>query len=460
MHDTPIVPDRALVPPASAEGASLRDDLLVAYGGVCAISGCDISATLVVTLIDPAQPPEPANALLLRADIGLLFTAGLLAVDAITLKVHLAPALAASEYVTLIERTLHQPVRAGLRPSRRALDEHHQRFADRYGLPFRPATPSNAEAQPADQPATAPTAPQQRGRPVPGHVLQVKSLVNSVAFSSDGALLATGSWDGVTRLWRSADGHPVQILSAELGEVNSVSFSPDGRLVAAAGRNHSVQLWRTADGSPLFALAGAEGHQGAVFGVAFSPDGQLVASGSWDRSVRLWRASDGSLANTLGDHRGAVNCVAFSPTGRHLASGSHDRLVRLWRPSDGALLQTLQGHGDAVFSVAFSPDGRLLASAGTDQTIRLWRVADGAVLFALPVQRGAIFSLAFSPDGKTLISGDYGRAVRLWRVHDGTLLHTLGGHGEGITSVAASPDGRQLASGSFDATVRLWELGG
>lgn len=123
--------------------------LLEAYGGVCAISGCAIAETLQVALIDPGAPAEPANTLLLRADIGLLFGAGLLAVDAVTLAVSLAPALAESAYVDLIGRSLAQPRRVALRASRQALDAHHRRFAERHGLPFRRTGPMGAAVEAA-----------------------------------------------------------------------------------------------------------------------------------------------------------------------------------------------------------------------------------------------------------------------------------------------------------------------
>jgi hypothetical protein len=70
--------------------------------------------------------------------------------------------------------------------------------------------------------------------------------VNSVAFSPDSSILASGSWDNTIVLWdvktRKAIG---EFLTGHRGEVNSVSFSPDGSILASGSRDQTVVLWDT-----------------------------------------------------------------------------------------------------------------------------------------------------------------------------------------------------------------------
>lgn len=196
----------------------------------------------------------------------------------------------------------------------------------------------------------------------------------------------------------------LQILEGHSSPVDSVAFSPNSQLLASGSSNWTIQFWDPATGALQQTL---EGHSGPIDSVVFSPDGQLLASGSWDKTIRLWDPETGALQQTLECHPGPVNSVAFSPDGRMLASGSTDRTVRLWDPATDALQhtleQTLEGHSKSVESVAFSPDGRLLASGSWDKTVKLWDPATGALEKTLNVN-GYIDYLEFSEDGSYLIT--------------------------------------------------------
>jgi predicted NACHT family NTPase len=277
--------------------------------------------------------------------------------------------------------------------------------------------------------------------------------VTSVAFSPDGRLLASGSFDKTIELWEVATGSEVDTLGPT-GYVVSVAFSPDGRLLASGSSDKTIRLWEVATGSEVRTLTG---HTDWVYSVAFSPDGRLLASGSGDRTIKLWEVTSGSLVRTLTGHTGGVTSVAFSPDGRLLASGSGDRTIKLWEVTSGSLVRTLTGHTGGVTSVAFSPDGRLLASGSLDATIKLWEVASGREVRTLSGHTGGVTSVAFSPDGRLLASGSGDRTIKLWEVTSGSLVRTLTGHTDWVYSVAFSPDGRLLASGSGDTTITLWE---
>ena len=283
----------------------------------------------------------------------------------------------------------------------------------------------------------------------------------SVAFSPNGQLLASGSWDDTIKLWQ-VHNRGAQLLKTLTGHKNpvlSVAFSPNGQLLASGSLDKTIKLWQVQDGGAQL-LKTLTGHKADVNSVAFSPNGQLLASGSYDDTIKLWQVQDGGaqLLKTLTGHKRWVNSVAFSPNGQLLASGSADDTLKLWQVQDGGaqLLKTLTGHEYSVFSVAFSPNGQLLASGSADKTLKLWQVQDGGaqLLKTLTGHKADVNSVAFSPNGQLLASGSWDKTIKLWQVQDGgaQLLKTLTGHKNPVLSVAFSPNGQLFASGdgSFD----------
>jgi WD40 repeat protein len=66
--------------------------------------------------------------------------------------------------------------------------------------------------------------------------------VQSVVFSPDGQLVATGSSDGTIKLWQVSDGKLLQTIQGQ-AEVLSVDFSPDGTVLAAGSKNGLIRLF-------------------------------------------------------------------------------------------------------------------------------------------------------------------------------------------------------------------------
>ena len=89
-------------------------------------------------------------------------------------------------------------------------------------------------------------------RTLKGHT----SMVVSVAFSPDGKILASGSWDKSIKLWDVATGKNTATLKGHTGWVNSVAFSPDGKTLASGGFDDNIQLWDVASGKNIATLKG------------------------------------------------------------------------------------------------------------------------------------------------------------------------------------------------------------
>jgi WD40 repeat protein len=175
--------------------------------------------------------------------------------------------------------------------------------------------------------------------------------VTSVAFTSDGTAIASGSWDQTVRLWNVTTGTEMRKLRGHMNTVTSVAFASDGKIVASGSSDQTVRLWNITTGTEMRKL---QGHTNWVTSVAFSPDEKTIASASWDQTVRLWNVTTGTEMRKLQGHTSFVTTVAFSPDGKVLASSSYDGSIRFWT-ADGTPLLVLRAVSDHDASYAFTP---------------------------------------------------------------------------------------------------------
>ncbi len=113
-----------------------------------------------------------------------------------------------------------------------------------------------------------------------------KGSVKAVAFSPDGRFLAVASSIGVW-LYDAKTFDEVRLLESDRW-LTSLAFSPDGSMLASGSYDDTIKLWDTRSYKEIATL---KGHTDSVRSVSFSPDGSLLASGSDDGTVILWDIS-------------------------------------------------------------------------------------------------------------------------------------------------------------------------
>jgi WD40 repeat protein len=168
------------------------------------------------------------------------------------------------------------------------------------------------------------------------------SYITSVDYSPVGNIVATGGTDNAIKIWDVTQGQLARTLSGHTDDVQTVAFSPDGQLLAsgAGGWDNpgesTIKLWRVSDGSLLDTFTGFGDW---VQKVVFSPHGEVLLSCGRDGvypysnpQIKFWRVQDGAL---LAYYDELALDLAFSPDGRQFCYGQGDgTLVVAQNPVD------------------------------------------------------------------------------------------------------------------------------
>jgi DNA-binding beta-propeller fold protein YncE len=195
--------------------------------------------------------------------------------------------------------------------------------------------------------------------------------VDALAFSPDGKFLAVGDGAHVC-IWDLATRTLTVNLTTSGTLVDTMAFSPDDALLATStitggdGAN-PVQLWDVTTGelvaTPLAGLVAVEKYD--VHSLVFSPDGKLLTA-SGGGGIYFWSVATRSITATIPPPGGGTLPLVYSPDGALLAAadwGSSDRAY-IWDAATRTRVYTFTDPGGyPVSDVAFSPDGKLLAFA-------------------------------------------------------------------------------------------------
>ena len=232
--------------------------------------------------------------------------------------------------------------------------------------------------------------------------------------------------------------------------VRSLTFSSNGALVVSGSDDKSVKLWNIQVGTPVKTFLG---HSCSISSVSISVKGTLVASGSWDCTVRLWDVQTGECQKLMELYTCCVTSVNFSPGFYpYFVSASQDGTIQMWYNDVFQKCPSYKGT-----HVAFSSTGErfILYGGGVAKLYDHW-------IWGKPEFQLGNYDLwccCFSPDGSH-VAGAAGNTIYVWDItaSEPHLIEKHMGHTSFITSITFSSPSC-LISASDDKTVKFWQIG-
>ena len=288
------------------------------------------------------------------------------------------------------------------------------------------------------------------------------SYVISLSFAPDGVRLAS-AMGSLVSLWQVQTGDLTMELNGHTGDVSQVAFSPDGATLASCSHDATIQLWHIYTCQPLRHTL--RGHEDKLHVVCFSHDGSRLASGSLDGTVQLWDTQSRTVVATLNKHSRDILSIRFLSGRNSLIWITKCHGIHRWNPFPTGDMSSIEfPTSNHILSCAsFPPEGlnvatvHLLGYFGYTW-VKIWDVEKRQqALHALPAHKKTINSVAVSSDSKFIVSGSDDCSVRVWNADTGNpRLAPLMEPTQSVRIVTISPNGQMVAAASLDYDIWIW----
>ena len=250
--------------------------------------------------------------------------------------------------------------------------------------------------------------------------------IGSLSFAPGGRLLASGSLDGIVKIWDISMNSPLATSKGNGIPIAIINFTPNANRVVTESAICVMEMWSPKTGARLESQRRSDYSTSAKVG-KFSRSGTRFASVCESppmyNSVHVYDFSDDGRGDLLMSFPSKLPCcsASFSPNETHLALGYFDGRIKISDCVSGTCSATLIGHASQVCGVDFSQDGLQLASGSKDKTARIW---DLKTEQSLRTFKGAVTctQVCFMREPHLLCAGWENGEIRIFDASNGACL--------------------------------------
>ena len=188
--------------------------------------------------------------------------------------------------------------------------------------------------------------------------------INTVAITSDGKTLVSGSNDATIRVWDLATGRERRILWGHTSKITALQLTSDSQRLVSGSSDGTVRVWDLVTGLLIHTFKhpsqkyrlGDGSRPAPIEALSLSSDERTLVSSDGFGNLKVWDFTTGQELSTLGQfnpkawQKRLILGLRFSPDGRELLIGSLERSgevdvlsISRWELATGKKLRTLPG---------------------------------------------------------------------------------------------------------------------
>lgn len=261
-------------------------------------------------------------------------------------------------------------------------------------------------------------------------------------------------------------------------DLNTIAYSPDGAYLATGGDDGKVKCWTTKNSLCFTTFTD---HESSITDIKFLPKkGNAVLTSSLDGTVRAFDLVKYKNFRTMKPNKPTqLTCLAIEESGDIVCAGSNDPFnIFVWSLKTGMLIDVLSGHTGPISSLDFLHSSGTLTSSSWDKTVRTWDVLGKDSTIETFEHGSEVLQSLFHPNSNDVVSTTNSGSIFVWDQEQSGIKSVIecrmdiqGGRlrndrnsakrstkNKHFNTIAISPNGQFIIGGGNSKNICLYDI--